>query len=231
MKSFKQYIAEEDTDELGRLHLVDVLNMVKDDCQQFLHRAASKGKFHALYSGLPAEKWPTHEVQVRKDKAPIPTPKRIQDSFDRVMSEMYSKEFRSDSFYATGDPEMASKRGIKHLVFPIGRFEYLWSDKIADLIKGFGSEEDITDEEGMYWDMQEAADSDAEDKIVKAFLKDNEFILSKDLKRCADKGHDAMIDCKYFYAIPAHLINTHYATFQKMIGNIHFNKSRKIDLL
>jgi hypothetical protein len=231
MKSFKEYIAEEDTDELGRLQMVDLLNQVRDDCQQFLHRAASNGKFHPLYVGLPTARYPNTEVQVRKDRAPVPTPKRIQDAFDRVMSELYSKEFRSDSFYATGNPDVALKRGpVKHLVFPIGKFEYLWSPKVTDLIHGFGSEEDITDGSGMYFDMHDAEDEDAEDKIVKTFLKDNEFVLSKELKTCADKGHDVMIDCKYYYAIPASEILKHYSTFQKMIGDLHKRKSLKVDL-
>lgn len=234
MKSFKQYISEiekPEEDELSRLHMVDVLNMIKDECQQYLRRVAMNGKFHALYTGLPSKRWPQCEVQVRKDRAPIPTPKRIQDTFDRVMMEMYGKEFRSDSFFATGSPAMSDDRGIKHLVFPIGRFEYLWSEKLDDLIYGFGSEEDITDEKGLYWDMQEAEGMDAEDKVLKKFLKENEFVLNKDLRRAADKRHEVMIDCKYYYAIPAEKIHEHYTTFQRMIGDLHTVKSLKSDLL
>jgi hypothetical protein len=231
MKTFKQYISEADENELSRLHMVDVLNRVKADCQQFLHRAAGAGKFHGLYTGLQTARWPDCEVQVRKDKAPIPTPKRIQDTFDRVMRELYSKEFRSDAFFATGSPAMSDERGIKHLVFPIGKFEYLWSEKQADLIYGFGSEEDLVDEKGLYFDMQEAEGEEAEDKVLKAFLKDNEFKLNQELRQCADKKHEVMIDCKYYYAIPSDKIHEHYDTFVKMIGEIHFIKSMKSDLL
>lgn len=222
-------LAESDDAELERLELVDVLNKVKDDCQQYLRRMASNGKFHALYVGQ-AERWPKIEVQVRKDKAPVPTPKRIQDAFDRVMVELYQKEFRSDSFYASGDPERAAKRGIKHIIFPIGRFDYLWSEKVKDLIHGFGTEEDLVDDEGLYFDIQDAEDESAEDKVVKEFLKSKEFKLSQELKACADKGNDVMIDCKYYYAIPAKLIDTHYDTFKKMVGELHFDQSRKSDL-
>jgi len=230
MKSFKQFISEENKDELDRLQLVDALNLVNEDCQQYLRKMASDGKFYLLYAGLPSEKWPLGETQVRKNKAPVPTPKRILDSFDRVMDKEYGKEFRSDSFIATGNPDVAEKRGVKHVIFPIGRFDYLWSYKIKDLVHGMGHEEDIAEGEGLYFDIHDAEDEDTEDKVVKEFLTKKEFKYNEELKKCADKGHDVMIDCKYYYAIPVQKIAEHFDTFKKMIGNVHFVQSLKSDL-
>jgi hypothetical protein len=230
MKSFKQFISEENTNELDRLQLVDTLNQINEDCQQYLRKMAVDGKFHALYVSLQSEKWPTHEIQVRKNKAPVPTPKKILDSFDRVMGEMYGREFRSDSFIATGSPSVAAKSGVKHMIFPIGKFDYLWSPKIRDLIHGMGHEEDITNGEGLYFDIHDAEDEKAEDKVVKEFLEKKEFVFNKDIKQAANKGHDVMLDCKYYYAVPTSKILEHFDTFKKKIGNIHFDQSMKADL-
>lgn len=230
MKSFKQFISEkEQPDELDRLQLVDAINLINEDCQQYLRKVAADGKFHAFYVGLPNEKWPTGEVQVRKNKAPVPTPKKILDSFDRVMGEMYGKEFRSDSFIAS-NASVAAKNGVKHMVFPIGKFDYLWSEKVKDLTHGMGHEEDITNGDGLYFDIHDAIDPKDEDKVVKEFLKNKEFVFNKDLRKCANKDHDVMIDCKYYYAIPTSKILEHFETFKKMIGHVHFSQSMKADL-
>ena len=115
--------------------------------------------------------------------------------------------------------------GIKHLIFPIGKFDFLWAEKIKDLNSSLGHNE----QEGeLYFDMHNTEKS--KDKIVKAFIKDNEFVHNKDLILCADKGHELMIECKYFYAIPTSQILEHFEVFKKMIGDLHFKKSLKSDL-
>jgi hypothetical protein len=47
------------------------------------------------------------------------------------------------------------------------------------------------------------------------------------LKACLDKGHEVMIECKYFYAIPAKIVDQYYEVFTKMIGELHSKKSLK----
>lgn len=224
MKTFKEYINEAgkapavDTEE--KWILVDALNFIKKDCQQFLHKTASGGKFHAMYRGLKNSPWPKYEVQVRRTPENESTDKEIRASIRRTFEEQFHKAFGADAIFCSGK----DVTGEKHLIFPIGKFDYLWSSKIKDLDNGLGGSEEDGE---LYFDMHAAEDDKARDKLVKAFIKDNDFQHNKELKQCLDKGHEVMVECKYFYAIPAKIVDTYYDTFKSMIGEIHAKKNLK----
>jgi hypothetical protein len=174
VKSFKDYI-KEDNDSEDKWILVDALNLINNDCQQFLHKAASAGKFHALIRGLDPV-WPHYEVQFRKVKQDRITDTDIRDSMDRVFNDLYGNDFREDSMIAGKVIE-----GEKHLIFPIGKFDYVWGKKVKDLTKCLDAGEDKGD---LYHDLHESETNSARDKVVKAFLKDNDFVNNECFKEC-----------------------------------------------
>lgn len=220
MKTFKQYISEADkpsVDTEEKWHLVDALNLIKADCLQFLHKAASNGKFHPMYRGLQSSVWPKYEVRVRHTPKNESTDKDIRDSIRRVFTDKYGHAFGADAIFCTG----GSTTGDKHLIFPIGKFDFLWSEKLDDLDNGLGGAEEDGE---LYYDMHAAEDDKSRDKLVKEFIKDNDFKHNQELKVCLDKGHEVMIECKYFYAIPSKVVHQYYDVFAEMIGELHSKK-------
>jgi hypothetical protein len=108
-----------------------------------------------------------------------------------------------------------------HLIFPIGKFDFLWAEGEKDLYTALTN----SDKDGeLYWDMHKAESDSERDKMVKAFLKDNNFIHNKELQKCADKGHEVMIDCNYYYVIPASVVEEHLEMFEKQLGKLHIKK-------
>jgi len=225
MKTFKEFISERDTNEEDKWYLVDALNQIKDDCQQFLHKVARSGKFHPIYYSLSSSPWPKTELKSNRTNPAPSNDAEIRESIDRVFTDQYGRDFRKNALYVSGDPKDAT--GNKHLIFPIGKFDYLWSEKLADLENGLGPSEDEGD---LYYDMHQA-DTDAKrDRLVKSFLKENEFKYNEGLMECVDKKHELMLECKYFYAIPTEKVLAHYETFKKLIGDLHVKQSLKADL-
>ena len=111
-----------------------------------------------------------------------------------------------------------------HLIFPIGKFDFLWSDKQKDLYDALTNSEKDGE---LYWDLHKSETDDERDSMVKAFIKDNEFIHNKELQRCADKGSEVMIDCKYYYIIPISVIEEHYDFFKEQLGELRLHKTNK----
>lgn len=217
MKSFKEHYLTESAKEEEELVLLDCLRAIINDCQQFLHKVAANGKFHPLFRNISASHWPNWEVKVRKGRPSLSTDEHINDSLKRAFEEEYGNDFKTTAMFASGK----AKGENVHLIFPIGRFDYLWSEDQKDLYDALTNSENDGE---LYWDMHKAESDDERDKMVKAFLKDNKFIHNKELQKAADQGHEIMIDCKYYYVIPLSIVEEHYETFKAKLGELNIKK-------
>lgn len=216
MKSFKSFLTEYNSAEENKYILMDCLNAIKDDCQQYLHKVATGGKFHPLYRSIASSPWPLWEVKVRKGRPQMSTSENINDSLKRVFKDEYGNDFKTTAMFASGRP-----KDNAHLIFPIGKFDYLWAAKEKNLYDALTNSEKDGE---LYWDMHKAESDDERDKFVKAFMKDNEFTHNKELQRCADKGYEVMIDCAYYYVIPVEVAKENMDLIKKTLGEVHIRK-------
>jgi hypothetical protein len=211
MKSFKQYLVEHNVDEENKYILLDCLRAIKTDCKQFLHRVASGGKFHPLYKSIKDEIWPQYEVKVRKGHLFLSQNKLINDSLIRVFDELYNKSFETSAIFASGKPI-----GNTHLIFPIGKFDFLWSSKEKNLYDALSDSDS-----DLYFDIHDGLDDGKKDKASKAFIKDLDLIYNEDLRKCILSDNQALIGCKYYYAIPLKMITDNIQLVKDTLGEIN----------
>ena len=124
----------------------DIYHKIFQNCQPFLQQINNEVNHHTLYrgiTGLPdsdnpetgepyANRW-MGTKQVRLDgRKPLDTYYAIHDDFNKWFEEHYGHPYRNGLF-VSGTSTVAEAYGSLRAVFPIGKFEYLWHPKIADL--------------------------------------------------------------------------------------------------
>ena len=59
--------------------------------------------------------------------------KMIYDDLNTAFSKKYGWSPRKEGIFCTGDSSQASMYGHPHIIFPTGRYKYIWSDEYQDL--------------------------------------------------------------------------------------------------
>ena len=107
-------------------------DMIEKHCQQFL----KEWRHNILWSGRKSKAYgnftPLSLKQIRTDRIPRDTPKKLHDVLDYYFKKKFGKKLRSETLFCTGSIETAKEFGAPYMVFPIGKYEVYWSD-INDL--------------------------------------------------------------------------------------------------
>jgi hypothetical protein len=136
MSRLQQYINEETTNDLQFL-----VNMIRSDCKPFLKEMKKAGQF--LYRGyndpnditwsFNKDKIQYFKKVVRKDRKPRDMYQSVHEKLDKLFMEKFGWKVRSNSLFCTGDRTIALGYGALFIVFPIGKFRYVWSPEIYDM--------------------------------------------------------------------------------------------------
>jgi len=130
-------------------HVDDLLSVwpdVERQCKQFI-KELRKGKYtNLLYRGSNRS---THigTKSVRQDRVPKDMPEDSHEAFDEAFDEVYGWKARSTGLFCTGNSNNAGSYGTVQIIFPIGKYEYLWSSNITDLYSDSGDGKDISETE------------------------------------------------------------------------------------
>lgn len=165
------------------------IEYIKRDCQPFLQQADDP---LMLYRGM---RFSDNQHFIRK-KARLDNrqPQAMSDLSHKIINEYFVDEFGfpfRNGVFTVPNKNLASSFGITHNVFPIGEFRYLWSPKVEDL------NYKLEDEEiGSTFDPEEY-----EEELVQTLesYKYRDFGLND----AADFGHEIMIWCLHYYAMPS----------------------------
>lgn len=129
--AFRNYITETN---LHEEILQNILFLIQRDCapylkqlrnsNDFLWRGVKRGfsKFEAISRIIP-----------RKNRRPSDTPIHIHDLLDGLFKDYHGWKARSEGVFCFGGYMEASNYGEPHIVFPIGKFSFLWNPDISDL--------------------------------------------------------------------------------------------------
>jgi hypothetical protein len=220
--SFKQFLAEFDEQGMNVAVMTDVLRTINADCKQFLHRTATAGKFNPFYIGLNAAKWPDVEVKTRSNPFSFSKNKAINDSLIREFEELYGSTYTRNTLVATGNPLEAAKNGVVHIIFPIGKYDYVWSEKLPTLFSDLDLDEHSFGEE-----FAEAKNEVDRDKITKKYLKDAGLSHNEGINRCSNHGDEIIISCSYYYAVPLDMFKKHKDQVENTLGVFNISKKFK----
>lgn len=117
-------------EEYSRKQLIELVNR---DCKPYLEHIDNDIMRYQMYRGL--EKFGKNVFKKTArldDRKPAATGQekhdRINDYFEREFDHPYR-----NGVFASGDTSMAGTYGMVHVIFPIGNFEFLWSDSVNDM--------------------------------------------------------------------------------------------------
>ena len=109
---------------------LEVVDKLKQDCKPFI-REKKKGKW--LYRGIKKSMPPVDIVKPRKNRKPRDMPEDLHDELDYKFKEEFGWKSRSEGVFCTSNMTDAGYYGEPFIIYPIGKFKYVWSKQISDL--------------------------------------------------------------------------------------------------
>lgn len=184
------------------------------DCQPFLREskhALFRGSDSAVYSFFLKKK------KVRKRRRPMDSPTALHRKVNKAMKELGFEARRNNSIFTIKSPGAASGYGDIYCVFPIGEYNYTYSNSIEDFYNYFRSENILnilTDKsidtfmslkDEYIIDIIESSDINYQ-ALVK-FIKKN---YSNTKLNSAKRNTEIMINCESYYLLAAPIYASEY---------------------
>ena len=121
---FKQFIVEEEFD----------LKQFQRDCAPAIAQLRPLDHNIMLFRGMHQTPRDWAVLDVRTNRRPKDTPTYIHHVLDDWFLDNFGFRARSAAVFCTGSEKQAWSYGKIYAIFPIGKFEFVWSPKIRDLL-------------------------------------------------------------------------------------------------
>ena len=131
MVKFREYITEE------KFTLDSEIEAISRDCKPFLK--SLKGSTHLLWRGSNKQSKPFEKLKPRSDRRPVDMDPLIHEFLDDEFNRKFGWKARSEGLFCCGGEAATYGYGKATIVFPIGKFKYVWSPSIEDLYSTLSS--------------------------------------------------------------------------------------------
>lgn len=192
---FKQFIVEnEATSEQALLKM-------EKACAPFLAELGSRE--NVLWRGFNRRfaLADDHIVPVTKDRKPLDTHRELHFAMDDWFFDTFGFRARSNAVFATGSKSMSTIYGKPHAIYPIGKYEYVWSPVVADpaMIEAEAGKllKRIANDAGHPFTPEEMQDHRIE--IVIDILSRGRY-SDTDLQAALASENEIMVHCDKYYA-------------------------------
>ncbi len=168
-----------------------ILNIIKKDCKPFLQIIGNKIDTFVMFRGMEdIYSDPIVRKKVRlDDRKPMSSAPIKHERYNHYFEDTFGQPFRN-SLHASGNQHMAEYYGDVFVIFPIGKFDWLWSPMINDMAM------DIR------WPMVGGQlNVPPSQEAVEEYLDTLNYNMNSDLKGAIQSGNEIMIRCKEYYAI------------------------------
>ena len=197
---FEQYIKEsKDKDKL-----FNAIKAIHKNCQPYLLQwlYAFKGSLlKPLYRGS-NNKGDIFTSKTRQgDRKPLNTPPEIQKGIDDYFEKKYGHRYRSSSYFTTGLGSEARDYGKVYMIFPVGRFNYIYNPNVIDLY--------------LYTNIIEKGDTTKWESILSGYKTDNQG----NLFYAINSGVEIMIKSKGYLGISDSMYGDIVLTYFIEYGN------------
>ena len=136
--------------------LEEMQRILQKDCKPFLTEAKKfpHGRFfyHGLKRGLKIyPKNALEDFTVRKDRKPSDIPKSVHNYIGSEIKRKFGWNAREEGVFATSSFMTAAEFGIPYLFFPIGKFKFVYSPNIKDLLGTLEKKDIVEWKMGKFW--------------------------------------------------------------------------------
>jgi len=115
-----------------------IWSSIKKDCKPAIEYMKAANNY--IYRGMKTG-GNLGEKSTRSDRMPKDTSMMMHNLIDEVMEDQYGWKPRSEGLFCTGDRYGTESYGNKYIIFPVGKFEYIWSPNVRDSYSQFGDSE------------------------------------------------------------------------------------------
>jgi hypothetical protein len=163
-----------------------IKKLIRKDCGPWLsaikgcqHKAAFRG-----VSNTDILKDLTFIKAIRQNRKPKDTNRADHIALDNGFEKAFGWRPRSQAMFIINDYSVAQAYGTPYLVFPVGKFKFIWSNHISDLYGGIRRYADLTDPDPL---------------IAANALR--ELYTEEGLCKAMNSGGEIMVGCKYYRAV------------------------------
>lgn len=134
MKTFKQFLLEEDSNQLEKL-----IDVIRRDCKPFLseevilYRGIKTTSNKTFVDGL--EDLGALDIKARKDRKSKDSTEWVHNALGTSFKKAFGINFRTEAVFAAQRPGLTLSYGWSYVIFPKGDFDYVWSPVIQDGIE------------------------------------------------------------------------------------------------
>lgn len=183
----------------NKIDMPKMLKQIKTRCQPFLQQVKDpftlyRGLEPGLYTGELPPMFLKKQARLT-DRIPTAMGRDDHNAINHYFKQEFKRPFRNGVF-VTGDIAESQGYGDGYVVFPIGKFEFLWSPKIDDI--NYQKQDLIWNDRNM--------DSD-ESELIRG-LKEAKY-TTENLQAAIKSKHEIMIWCKEYFAISLIELNSH----------------------
>ena len=192
MKTFKQFLlGDEDDNHTFMDQLAFVAKEIAANCKHYFSLVHNDVD-HPLFRGMEFNDWPDEFMaEARMDRRPSSTPSYIHRAVDDYFEDKFGIPFRSASVFAVGDLTTASDYGKVHIIFPKGKFDFLWCSDIGDMYVDFNH---FKDDHG-------SSQDHLEERYI-SYLDGLRWQFNKDLPGGIKSENEVMINTADYYVVP-----------------------------
>jgi hypothetical protein len=221
----KQYINDEKEGD----NIIDNILKVYDDCKPFLKEfiPAYKKTDEFLYRGTyKINKSPTGfmEVKPRKNRKPM----NMSLTSHKFLDEYFKKEFgwkaRSEGVFCVGGKLIAEGYGTVNIIFPVGKYRYIWSPDVYDLYIDLSTLIDTF--LSLKKELKEIDDPEIKkykkelyDEYKEKVYNDLSTYQDTDLAGAIMSRSEIMLDCKKYYMFKNKRYNSVFNSLFKKYGS------------
>lgn len=115
-----------------------IADFIKDNCQIYIthHRDHLDDP---LYRGIQGEKPVAFQTTIRADRKSSGTPVWANNIYNEAVQSLGLTANRNNSLFVTGDYRQAQGYGTLFVIYPIGDFDFTWSEHIGDYYEFLGN--------------------------------------------------------------------------------------------
>ncbi len=183
---FKQYMNESNTNDKILKMIEDIHSKCQPFILQWLYSFKNSSILMPLYRGTNSKPI-YYKEKIRTDRKPTNTKQETHQVFDDLFLRKYGIRWRTNSIFTTGSYSEADLYGQVYIIFPVGRFDYIYNPVVADLY--LYTKRKLTIDE-----MGHLVDGYKSDNLRNAIISYNEIMIT-------GKEYIAVQDYKYGSAI------------------------------